>query len=174
MTSELDVIQIKTYLKTMIINNVNYFLENIYNYSSSNKIIIQCFDATKIYNEKHIYYSIIKAYKSFNEKSNVSNDVGLEIMRYSSGQRKINKSYVMGVHEGINHILFLVIGVIKNKNINIFDEDNLYDWKNHNKKYTDLEFIKSQFEITEQEINIVQGNISDLIIERICLIDIIR
>lgn len=36
-------------------------------------------------------------------------------MRFSSGQHQINKSYNMGIHDGINTILFLRIEFSNNK-----------------------------------------------------------
>lgn len=94
-------------------------------------------------------------------------------MRYSSGQHNINKSYNMGIHTGINNILFLIIqfssDISKDKNYMTKE-----DWNHFTDKYSNIQNIMKQFNITKNEIECVgYDKLEDLIIERISLVDYI-
>lgn len=57
-------------------------------------------------------------------------------MRFSSGQRKIEKSYNMGLRNGLNIVLFLIIGP---NNDEIFKNSmNIHDWEIYNQKYSNV------------------------------------
>ena len=95
-------------------------------------------------------------------------------MRYSSGQHNINKSYKMGIHTGINNVLFLIIqfcGDNLSKYKNYMTKE---DWKYFTDKYSDIQSIMKQFNITKDEIECVgYDKLEELIIERISLVDYI-
>ena len=58
---------------------------------------MQALDADKVVSERHISFAAEKALAAFSERRNIAKDAGMEIMRYASGERQIERALFMGV-----------------------------------------------------------------------------
>ena len=158
------------------IEDLREFLRILAAISSKNNITIQALDADKIAGERHIRFAVKKATDAMEAHTNVANDFGVEIMRYAAGERQIEKAFSMGLHDGENRVVFVLVGeeqsllLASNALLEIIDEKPLIDYSPSKR-----ESIISQFNITESEIEAVgEDKISELVIERIALVDVLK
>ncbi len=65
---------------TIVIDDVEDFLNKIKKISKEKNITIQALDADKLAGEEHIRFAVEKAIKSFKTSTNIANDLAKEIM----------------------------------------------------------------------------------------------
>lgn len=160
------------------IQDLPAFLQSVNAFSVKRNIRIQGFDARKIIDEDHLLFSIHRARQSFLNGSNEAKDIGLEVLRFSSGQRKIDKSFSMGLIPGENRSVFVFFGET---------EDGLQAAENAFKAEFGLSelagipmrekkpFLMKQFEITDAELKTAGGSrLKELVMERVALVDVTR
>ena len=63
---------------------------------SSHGCVVQALDADKVVSERHISFATEKALAAIREKRNIARDAGMEIMRYASGERQIERAHGYG------------------------------------------------------------------------------
>ena len=158
------------------IKDLREFLNTLNKISSANNITIQALDADKIAGERHVCFAVKKATDAMEAHTNVANDLGVEIMRYAAGERQIEKAFSMGLHDGDNKVVFVLVGEEHSLSLaviallEIIDEKPLLDYS-----VSKQESIISQFNITESEIEAVgEDKIPELVIERVALVDVLK
>lgn len=158
------------------IEDLRVLLKTLNNISSANDVTIQALDADKIAGERHVRFAVKKAIDAMETHTNVANDLGVEIMRYAAGERQIEKAFSMGLHDGENRVVFVLVGEEKsllsasNALFKIIVEKPLIDYS-----LSKRESIISQFNITESEIGAVgEDKIPELVIERVALVDVLK
>jgi KEOPS complex subunit Cgi121 len=160
------------------VSDLSAFLKALHDFSEKHAVKIQGFDARKIVDEDHLLFSIYRAEDAFFRRANGAKDIGLEVLRFSSGQRKIDKAFSMGLYEGENHSIFIFFGEsgkplenIQNEFYSVFGLKESIPLALHEKK----PFLMAQFNISESELNAVGENrLKDLVMERIALTDVTR
>lgn len=178
---------------TVRIDDLKTFLTRIREISDRTGVSVQGFNAKKIGGKRHILYAVERALDAFEKNENEAKDRGLEIMRFASGQRQIEKAFSMGLCEGETDCLFVLTGkdgvetecVIKEvaELITEKDFDDVVD-PARNKL-----FVTEQFGITEKEIvaaypgdaekedmtqDVEKRLLEDLIMERTALVGYIK
>lgn len=160
----------------MFIENLREFLQTLNSIASEYDLTIQALDADKIAGEQHIKLAVKKAVHAMEMHTNVANDLGVEIMRYAAGERQIEKAFSIGLHEGDNRIVFVIVGGrhaalgASGALRKIIDERPLLDYSPSKR-----EMIISQFNITKPEIKAVgEDKIPKLVIERVALVDVLK
>ena len=158
------------------IEDLREFLKTLGDISSSNNVTIQALDADKIAGERHVRFAVKKATDAMEAHTNVANDLGVEIMRYAAGERQIEKAFSIGLHEGENKVVFVLVGeeqslsLASDALLEIIVKKPLLDYSSSKR-----ESIISQFNITESEIAAVgEDKIPELVIERVALVDVLK
>ena len=110
---------------------------------------------------------------------NIAKDPGIEIMRYASGERQIERSFSIGLHKGENNAVFVLFGKMDNlvlalsairKLILERPCSELLAYSNSKR-----EKILSLFGISNAEIEASLGkHIPELVIERVALADFVK
>jgi KEOPS complex subunit Cgi121 len=160
----------------IFIEDLKAFLRTTADISKANRCIIQAMNANKIAGGKHLQFAVAKALRAFEQGRNAAKDMGIEIMRYASGKRQIEEAFSMGVHQGQNNIVFVVMGeddhvpacvtAIKEMIVSVDVVEYLPSKRD--------EVIK-QFGITADEIGVVgEQMIPELVIERVALVDVLK
>lgn len=160
----------------IFIEDLKTFLKTTADLSKANNCIIQSMNADKIAGGKHLQFAVAKALRAFEQERNAAKDMGIEIMRYASGKRQIEEAFSMGVHQGQNNIVFVVMG----------EEDHVPACVTAIKEMIVpvdvVEYLPSkrdevirQFGITADEIGVVgEQMIPELVIERVALVDVLK
>ena len=88
------------------------FLKTINKIASENEVIVQGLNTDLIAGERHLHFAVGKALKAVATGTNVAKDPGIEIMRYAAGERQIERSFSIGLHEGENNVVFVLLGTM--------------------------------------------------------------
>lgn len=168
--------EIQTICGTVNIPHLSTFLKTVSSIASENEVIIQGLNADLIAGERHLHFAIRKALGAIAAGKNTAKDPGIEIMRYAAGERQIERSFSIGLHEGANNAVFILFGEKENliqvlSSIrNLIDEkpcSKLLDYSNSKKSG-----ILSLFDITDAEIEATgEEHIPEMVIERVSLAD---
>lgn len=158
------------------ISKVPEFLAQVSSVSSANDTVIQAMDAGKIAGERHVRFAVQKAMRAFEGNYNSAKDLGIEIMRYASGKRQIEEAFSMGVHEGDMDLVFVIMGEPEDIDRSAESLKGIVEEKDVLKySFIKREGIISQFGITAKEIEAAgEELISDLVIERVALVDVLK
>ncbi len=137
--------------------------------------IVQALDADKVVSTRHLLFATKKAMSAFSQKRNIAKDAGLEIMRYASGERQIERAFGMGVSDRTERIALILAHWGSEPSWP--DEGELSgliepDGLGCSCRY---EAVKEAFNISSAEIEAVgEDRIEDLVIERVALADTYR
>jgi len=95
---------------TCEITDVNGFLHTLGGIASGYGITVQAIDASKTAGNEHILAAAEKAIRAVQRHDSISDDLGMEILLYASGNRQIKKALSMGVRTGRNEIVLVAVG----------------------------------------------------------------
>ena len=137
--------------------------------------VVQALDADKVVSERHIFFATEKAFAAFSLGRNIAKDAGMEIMRYASGERQIEKALYMGVSDSTKRIALILAS--RGRECNWPDDSDLSRLivlDGLGCSYS-REAVKETFNISSAELEAVgEGRIEDLVIERVALADTYR
>ena len=139
--------------------------------SAASGCIIQAFDADLVVSERHIRFAAEKALEAFSRERNIAKDPGMEIMRYASGERQIERAFFMGVGPGTRRI---ALAIATANGTRLPDEEELSRLIRPDGMGARLSpsAVMKEFNISETEISLVgEQRIEDLVIERVALVD---
>jgi KEOPS complex subunit Cgi121 len=119
---------------------------------------------------------VAKALRAFEQQRNAAKDMGIEIMRYASGKRQIEEAFSMGVRQGQNNVVFVVIGEVDSVFVCLdILREMVVPCDVIQYLLSKREEIIRQFEITTDEIAVVgEQMIPELVIERVALVDVLK
>ncbi len=129
-------------------------------------------DADYVVDREHAEFAARKALKSWTEGRNVARTLAMEVLLYAAATRQISKATEMGLKEGKNRVVVVIIGDKScveelKKRIDFVEEKVLELTDEKIKRLTEF------FEISKDEIEIVGlEKIPLLVRERISLYDI--
>jgi KEOPS complex subunit Cgi121 len=152
------------------------FLKTINSIASENEVTIQGLNADLIAGERHLHFAVGKALRAIAAGKNIAKDPGIEIMRYASGERQIERSFSIGLREGENNAVFVLLGKMDNLILAISEIKKLIHERPCSELLAYSEFKKkgilSIFGITDTEIEASgEEHIPEFVIERVALAD---
>jgi tRNA threonylcarbamoyladenosine modification (KEOPS) complex Cgi121 subunit len=157
------------------ISNIDKFLEKINSFCEKKNIVIQVFNANMIFGDKHIISAYEHAIRAFEQKTNTTNSLEMEILLYTSGERQLKLAIPkIGIKKGQVYVAFIFIGdKITDKLIDELLQELLF--KRDDKVLEgDINTLK-KFGLKESEIKTVsKDKYGGLILEKIALVDIIK
>lgn len=164
---------------TVRITNLSGFLKTVSSIASKNEIIIQGLNADLIAGERHLHFAIKKALRAVAAGRNIAKDPGIEIMRYTAGERQIERSFSIGLHEGVNNAVFVLFGKADNLIQALSAVRELIEEIPCSEllTYSDSKRngILTLFNITDDEIEASgEEHIPELVIERVALADFLK
>lgn len=160
-----------------LIDNSKEFISAVRDLQARTGCVIQAFDADKVASERHLIFAIEKAFAAFSEKRNVAKDLGVEILRYASGERQIERALSIGVSRSTKRIALAIIRPESAEDIAWPDSSELsrlieIDGIGSSFK---LDALRETFNISDDEIRAAdEARIPDLVLERVALVDTIR
>lgn len=164
------------------IDNVDVFIQRLVAFSNSEHLTVQAFDATMIYSTDHLFSATTHARRAFQQRTNATSSLALEILLYAAGERQIEKAIrKIGVKKGRQTIVFLITDALDEKEkktvdeaikkkllktFNLLPEESILQG--------DTRTLK-RFGITEKELSTVpKERYGDLILEKIAMVDVIK
>ena len=152
-----------------------HLIRAIRDLQSRHGLIAQALDARLVVSERHIQFAAEKALSALSDGRNIANDPGMEIMRYASGERQIERALAMGVSDQTGRIALVMARV-----------DGRGEWPDDRELCQIIEpdgerglfdpgAVKDIFNISSQELQAVgEERMEDLVIERVALVETYR
>jgi KEOPS complex subunit Cgi121 len=164
---------------TCVIDDVDVFVNRVRQFANANKIVIQLFDANKLYGDTHLLSTAYHALRSEREDRMTTNSIEMELLLYAAGERQLKVAIPkIGIKQGHNNVGIVFINRSKgtldeNRLINTFF--SLLTITRDDHVLTGTEETLRLFGITDQEIlTVSKENYGSLILEKIALVDIIK
>ena len=163
------------------IGNVNNLFDDIR--AKSEEVIIQLFDAQCIAGKEHLLFAALNALTAFKNKTNISNNLAIEMLLYASAQRQITKAFKkIGIKPDSREIVAVVLSEKSQKIGSAIEmlaellfgkrDDSVIELTREK-----FDKVKRLFEISEQELQAVLGAegvafqaLKDLVIEHMALL----
>lgn len=165
-----------------IIDNIDVFFQQLFLFSKEKNTIIQALDATGVYGKNHLISATIHATRAFEQKTNSTNSLALEILLYAAGERQIQKAIKkIGIKKETQTIAFVILYQHERKtsqrHMKMIIRQLLQKF-HLSLDNTVLEGNRSTLKrigITEREIaTIPENKYADLVLEKVALVDIIK
>lgn len=171
--------EIQTICGTVNIPNLSNFLKTVGDIASKHEVIIQGLNSDFIAGEKHLRLALKKALLAVESGRNIAKDPGIEIMRYAAGERQIERSFSIGLHEGENNAVFVLFGEVEGLVAAISSIRGLIKERTCSEMLSYFESKKqgilALFGITDAEIEASgEEYIPELVIERVALVDFLK
>jgi KEOPS complex subunit Cgi121 len=167
--------EIRLFFGKPVIRDRSELISVIRNLQTRYGCVVQALDADKVVSERHISFATEKAFAAFSQRRNVAKDTGMEIIRYASGERQIERALCMGISDSTKRIA-LILASLDRECIwpNISDLSGLIELDGLGCSFSE-KAVKKTFNITTEEMEAVgEGRIEDLVIERVALADTYR
>ncbi len=169
-------------MRRVTIKNVDSFIQQLFQFSNEEHLVIQAFDATVIYSKDHLISAATHAKRAFLQGTNATNSLALEILLYAAGERQIQKAIKkVGVKKGEQQIVFLITDSADQKGKKSIDKAVIRRILKTFQLTTDEQELKAdretlkRFGITEIELSTIpEEKYGDLILEKIALVDVIK
>ncbi|ADB57613.1 KEOPS complex subunit Cgi121 [Archaeoglobus profundus] len=127
-------------------------------------------DAKYVIDLDVVKFAAEKALKSWKEKRNIAKTLPLEILLYFSATRQIRDAIKVGVKEGTNEAVVVILNNCEDKLKKYFEEKEVVKVDKAR-----IENVKRLYGITDEEIKIVRlEKLPLLIMERIALFDVFK
>ncbi|DAC72863.1 MAG TPA: hypothetical protein DSN98_03045 [Thermoplasmata archaeon] len=164
------------------IKNIDEFVQQLLLFSKKENLVLQAFDAAAIYGKDHLISATTHAQRAFEQKTNATNSLALEILLYAAGERQIHKAIKkIGIRKGKQNIAFVIVDELKRKaDGKTYDTviDKLLKEFHLTRDDKVLEGDRdtlSRFGLTDHEIRTMpESKYNDLILEKVAMVDVIK
>lgn len=164
------------------IDNVDLFVQQLVAFSNTEHLTVQAFDATMIYSKDHLISATTHARRAFQQRTNATGSLALEILLYAAGERQIEKAIKkIGVKKGRQTIVFLITDALDEKEKKTIDDAikkkllKMFHLVSEESIVQGDRSTLKRFGITERQLSTVpKERYGDLILEKIALVDVIK
>ena len=154
------------------INDLDDFLAEIEAISEATGATVQCFDADYVAGDRHLRRAVELAARAREQGTAVAREPAVEILLYAAGRRQINQALEMGVSEGDADVVSVVTGgdeaAAEQQMRELLGATDAGDGVPPG----DADTIKTFFDIGDREVEVVDGELEDIVIERVALLDV--
>ena len=135
---------------------------------------VQAFDARYVADRAHLERAVELADRAFARGENVARDRGVEILLFAAGRRQIDRALEMGVSEGRTPVVVLVDADDPGTEAAAVDRVAASLDPAATLGECDEARVRSFFDVTDAELEAVDGTLADLVRERVALLVVER
>ncbi len=129
-------------------------------------------NANYVVDKDHVEFATKKALKAWNEGRRVAKTLAMEILLYCAGRRQISDAIEMGLKEGLNEV---VVVVLEDECVEKLEELGFKKKPVLRLDEAKIDRIKRFFDISDDELRIVgTDKLSLLVREKIALFDVFK
>jgi KEOPS complex subunit Cgi121 len=162
------------------IDDLQAFLDRLTEIGDAHGCTVQAFDARYVVSEAHLRRAVELADRAIERGNAVARDRGVEILLYAAGSRQIDRALTLGVEEGEFSVVVLVSEPSKAESSTAPTDAELDAAEAVEQRLTpastlgefDPERVCAFFEIGDREREVVDGDLTDLVLERVALLDV--
>jgi len=164
------------------IKNVDLFVQQLLAFSKEEDLVIQACDARVIYGKDHLFSATTHAKRAFQQGTNATNSLALEILLYAAGERQIQKAIKkIGVKKGKQQIAFILTDSLNRKRNGNLDRGVIHRLLKTFHLTIDEKALKGdrntlkRFGISDKELSTIpEEKYGELILEKVALVDVIK
>jgi KEOPS complex subunit Cgi121 len=156
------------------IDDLDSFLARLDEVAAEHGVTVQAFDARYVVGRGHLERAVELADRAIARGENVARERGVEILLYAAGRRQIDDALAMGVREGRTPTAVVVSDAAGDDSAEAAAADDvagLLDPAPTLDDY-DADRVRAFFDVTEAELDATDGDLSDLVAERVALLDV--
>jgi KEOPS complex subunit Cgi121 len=158
------------------VDDLDGFLEALDSVAAAHDVTVQAFDGRYVVDRAHLERAVELADRAFARGENVARDRGVEILLYAAGRRQIDDALAMGVGEGRGPLVVVVTAQDGDEGREAAAVAALGDRLDVDPATavdaTDPERVRAFFDVTDAELAAVDGDLADLVRERVALLDV--
>jgi KEOPS complex subunit Cgi121 len=156
---------------TATVEDVDAFLAELAAVGEATGCTVQAFDARYVMGREHLERAVELADRAIERGEAVADDRAVEILLYAAGRRQINRALEMGVGEGECPVVVVVDGddeaaAAEQAGELLAPVDTLAA------EHVDPVRVRSFFDVSDEEVAAVAGDLQDLVLERVALLDV--
>jgi len=149
------------------IEDLEEFLSEINQISEQTGSTIQFFNADYVAGERHLRRAAELARRATERGTAIARDPAVELLVYAAGRRQINRALEMGVSERSMAVVAVVEGGDEQTAVDAVEEllasTDPVEWGSR-------ETLTKFFDISDDEIAVVDGGIEEIVLERVALL----
>lgn len=130
---------------------------------------VQAFDARYVAGRRHLESALRHAERARGRGDAIARDAAVEVLLYAAGRRQINQALEMGVSAGVTPAVVVVAGGDETRAAADVEEE--LDGGETLGEY-DEQRVMAFFEITDEERAATDATLTDLVCERVALLDV--
>ena len=169
---------------TTTVTDLDEFLGNLDDIAAETDCTVQAFDARYVADREHLQRAVTLADRAFERGENVARDRGVEILLYAAARRQIDRALEMGVSEGEASVVVLIAAEADTVSRadrehraaervhTLLDDPGTAVSEDVTLRDTDDTRLREFFDVTDRELAATPGTLSDLIHERVALLDV--
>ncbi len=152
------------------------FLERLTEIAERTGAIVQAFDPALVVSSNHLRTAANRAARAFDRGENVARDRGVEMLLYAAGRRQIDHALEMGITREPSAVVVAIDG----RRADDPDEaerraaqtvTEVVDTEQVPEQ-CDIDRVREYFDITDTELQATAGGVSDMVLERVALLDV--
>jgi KEOPS complex subunit Cgi121 len=159
------------------VGDVDAFVAQIDEIASETGATIQAFDARYVVSHRHLERAVELADRAIDRGENVARDRAVEILLYAAGRRQITDALELGVSQGSNRVVVLVDADSDAADSDDAEADTadairscVLDAVEPTLGDYDPDRVRSYFEVDDAELDVVDGDLESLVLERVALL----
>jgi KEOPS complex subunit Cgi121 len=158
------------------VDDLDAFLAELDAVADDHGVTVQAFDARYVVGRRHLERAVELADRAFDRGENVARERSVEMLLYAAGRRQIDDALTMGVSEGETPVAVAVTAADGDDDREAAAAAALRDRLGlapaETPDPTDPDRVREFFDVTAAELAAVDGDLSDLVEERVALLDV--
>jgi KEOPS complex subunit Cgi121 len=158
------------------VDDLDAVLDRLDAVADEHGVTVQAFDARYVAGRAHLARAVELADRAFARGENVARDRGVEILLYAAGRRQIDDALEMGLREGRTPVAVVVTAADGDEGREAAAADAVTERLALDPAATlesvDAERLRAFFDVTAAELGAVDGDLTDLVGERVALLDV--
>jgi len=158
------------------VDDVDAFVAELDGIAAETGATIQAFDARYVVNRRHLERAVELADRAIDRGENVARDRAVEILLYAAGRRQITDALELGVSAGQNRVVVLVDsgeaadGTDAEADAAAALRSDVLDAVEPTLGEYDAERVRAYFDVGDAELDVVDGDLETLVLERVALL----
>lgn len=156
------------------IDDLDTFLGRVNDIAADHGVTVQAFDARYVVGRNHLERAVELADRAIARGENVARDRGVEILLYAAGRRQIDEALTMGVSEGRTPVVVVVSDDAGDESAEATAAGGVAELLDPASTLgdPDADRVRAFFDVTEAELAATDGDLTDLVAERVALLDV--
>jgi len=163
------------------IEDLDAFLEALNSCGEAHDCAVQAFDAELIVSRRQLEMAVERATRARQRGTAVADDPAVEILLYAAGRRQISRALELGVEAGTGPLLVVVDAndggaqreaACASALCEVIDALAVLDAESRIQSETDVDAVCSYFDIGDAERAATDADLSELVCERVALLDV--